>query len=63
MFAGFAFMERGECGHLVWRRSLLVVWFWCLFFKMSRSQLVMGLLKAEELLFFEGWRAWLSEVD
>jgi hypothetical protein len=35
MFVGFTFMERGECGHLVWRMSLLIVWFWYLFFMMS----------------------------
>jgi len=57
MFTRSAFIEIGECGHLVWRRSLLDVWFWCLFFMMSRFQLVDGIVEDEELLFFEGW--WL----
>ncbi len=35
MLEGFAFMERRECGCLIWRMSLLTMWFWCLFFMMS----------------------------
>jgi hypothetical protein len=35
MLASFAFMEKGECGCLVWRMNLLAVWFWFLFFMMS----------------------------
>jgi hypothetical protein len=45
MLVGSAFKERKEFGHLVSRRSLLAMWFWCLFFKMSRSQLVDGIVE------------------
>jgi hypothetical protein len=52
MLASFTFKERGECGHLVWRRSLLVVWFWCLFFMMSRSQLVDMIVERSKVVAF-----------
>ncbi len=63
MLASFAFMERGKCGHLVWTRSLLVVWFRCLFFIMSRPQLVDGIAKGWGAAVFWRMAALLSEGD
>jgi hypothetical protein len=59
MLVGFALMERRECGCLVWRRSLLAMWLWCLFFMTpcGINTLIGGYdYWDEELLVFEGWQ-------